>query len=311
MSWRDLLKKDAERSTLPWTGGRSLHSESRTLKLAAQPREHGWYTFKIDGNTALDPVPADPVLDLIKKPVTGYLVGDRIVIDDTRIDPDPAKIAEQTEKVYLVDDALDRFARIRAGRIYSEGPLIFLEQTFPLGPEDSVMNAFLDNMPSVREISGVTPGLDAAFRMEVYRREQAEARRIELARLAAEEEARRAAEQLRREINQRYGSSERLRELARIDFGAAAKTALAVGGAEYLDHRQHGRGGTDYAVKYRIDGHRLECVCDVQMRIIDAGVCLTDHRTETKYDQHFTLESLPSVIREAINKHKLVVWRHA
>lgn len=310
MSWRDLLKKSEESTTLPWTGGRSLHSESRVLKLATRPREFGWYTFEIDGNVASNPKPAEPVLELLKKPVSGYLVGDCIVVDDARIDPDPVKIADQAEKVYLISETLDRFARIRAGRIYPEGPLVFLEQTFPLGPEDSVMNAYLDNMPSVREISGVTPGLDAAFRMEVFQREQAEARRKELARIAAEEAARREQERRRKELVERLGDGAVRRELAHVDFAQAAKAALSVGGAEYLDHRAHGRGGREYAVKYRIDGQRLECVCDVEMRIIDAGVCLTDHRTETKYDQHFTLESLPSVIREAIRKHKLVVWRH-
>jgi hypothetical protein len=310
MSWRDLLKRDEESITLPWTGGGSLNSDSRVFKLARRPREFGWYRFKIDNRVATDPTPAEPIVDLLKKPVTGYLVGDRLVPDDTRIDPDPAKIINHSEKVYLIPDELDRFSRVRAGRIYPEGPLVFLDQAFPLGPEDAVMNAYLDNMPSVREIPGVAPALDAAFRMEVFQREQAELRRIELARLAAEEEKRLAAERLRKEIVERLGDGEKRRQLARVDFAEAAKAALAVGGAEYLDHRAYGRGAQEYAVKYRVDGRRLECICDLQMRIIDAGVCLTDHETDEKGDTFFTLESLPSVIREAIRENKLVVWRH-
>lgn len=63
-------------------------------------------------------------------------------------------------------------------------------------------------------------------------------------------------------------------------------------------------------MQYRSQARRLECTCDGTMRIIDAGVCLTDHVTGRKGDALLTLESLPSVIREALQEGKLVVWRH-
>jgi hypothetical protein len=308
MGWRDLLKTGEESTTLPWTGGGSLHSDSREFKLAMRPREFGWYRFKIEKNTATQPIPADPLPQLLKKPITGYLVGDRLVPDDTRIDPDPAKILHHSEKVYILSEELERFSRVRAGRIYPEGPLIFLEQAFPLGPEDDVMNAYLDNRTDVREIPGVIPGLDAAFRMEVFQREQAEERRKELARIRAEEEERRAQEERRKAMLEKLGDGAGRRALAQEDFVEAAKAALAVGGAEFLDHRKAGKG--EWAVKYRVDGQRLECVCDLNLRIVDAGVCLTNHTTHEKGDTYFTLESLPAVIREAVRKGKLVVWRH-
>lgn len=309
MGWRDLLTTKGGTETLPWTGGRSLHSASRRYKLGRRPREFGWYTFTIEGNEAVDPQPADPVPDLLGGAVAGYLVGDRLVPDDTRIDPDPGKIIDHSEKVYVLPEELDRFSRVRAGRIYPEGPLIFLEQEFPLGPEDEVMNAYLDNKTDVTGIAGVVPALDAAFRMEVYQREQAELRRRELARLRAEEEARREQERKRQELLERLGDGEGRRAMAHAgDFGEAARAALTVGGAQYLDHRRVRNG--EWAVKYRVDGQRLECVCDTNLRIIDAGVCLVDHDTDEKGDTYFTLESLPAVIRQAIREHKLVVWRH-
>jgi hypothetical protein len=52
------------------------------------------------------------------------------------------------------------------------------------------------------------------------------------------------------------------------------------------------------------------------LRIIDSGICLTAHYDDpefeagTKGDGFFTLESLPSVIREAQRDGKLVVYRH-
>ena len=309
MGWRDLLATAEESVTLPWTGSGSLQSASRSFKLGKRPREHGWYRFKVEGNTATGPEPAESVPELLRGPVKGYLVGDRLVPDDTRIDPDPGKIINHSEKVFLLPEELDRFSRVRAGRVYPEGPLIFLEQEFPLGPENDVMNAFLDNKNDVREIPGVVPALDAAFRMEVYQREQAELRRQEIARRRAEEEARLAQEQRRQELLEKLGDGAGRRAMARAgDFREAAVAALTVGGAEYLDHR--GMRNGEWAVKYRVDGQRLECVCDTNLHIIDAGVCLEDHDTGVKGDRLFTLESLPAVIRQAIREHKLVVLRH-
>jgi hypothetical protein len=309
MGWRDLLQTDDESITLPWTGGGSLHSESRVFQIGVRPREFGWYCFKIKNNTATNPAPVDPSPALLKTPVIGYLVGDHLVPDNTRIDPDPAKIGGCSEKVYLIPDELDRFSRIRAGRIYPEGPLVFLEQAFPLGPEDAVMNAYLDNKTDVREIPGVVPALDAAFRMEVYQREQAELRRRELARIRAEEEARLAQEARRKELLERLGDGAGRREMAKENFVDAAKAALAVGGADYLDHRK-GNRKDEWIVKYRVDGQRLECVCDTRLQIVDAGICLHDHDTDEKGDTYFTLESIPSVVREAVRRGKLVIWRH-
>jgi hypothetical protein len=308
MGWRDLLTTKGDTKTLPWTGGRSLHTASRTFKLGKRPRDFGWYTFDIEGNKAVAPKAADPVPELLKNSVKGYLVGDRLVPDDTRIDPDPSKIINFSEKVFLLPEELDRFSRVRAGRIYPEGPLIFVEQDFPLGPEDEVMEAFFDNKTSTDGIRDVVPALDAAFRMEVYQREQAELRRIELARLRAEEEARRAKEERRKELLEKLGDGAGRRAMAQENFGEAARAALTVGGAEYLDHRKGRRG--EWVVKYRVDGQRLECVCSTNLQIIDAGVCLVDHGTNEKGDTYFTLESLPAVIRQAIREGKLVVWRH-
>ena len=100
------------------------------------------------------------------------------------------------------------------------------------------------------------------------------------------------------------------REVAREDFPGAARAALAVGGAELLDHRPHQQRG-EWVVRYRVDGQRLECVCDTNLQVIDAGVCLTDHETGTKADSWLTLESLPSTVREAVRTGQLVIFRHA
>ena len=309
MGWRDLLPTKAEAVTLPWTGGRALHSDSRVFKLDACPREFGWYRFTVDGNKVKDPKLEDPIPESLKNAIIGYLVGDRLVPDDALIDPDPSKIADHSEKVYLLPDGIERFSRVRAGRVYPEGPLIFLDLEFPLGPEEDVLNAYLDQRKSVSNILDVAPALDAAFRMEVYQREEAERRRAELAKKRAEEEAKRAKEQKRKELLEKLGDGAGRRAMAKESFEEAAKAALTVGGAQYLDHRKSGRGG-EWVVKYRVDGQRLECVCNTNLQIIDAGVCLVNHNTDEKGDTYFTLESLPAVIRQAVREGKLVIWRH-
>lgn len=97
--------------------------------------------------------------------------------------------------------------------------------------------------------------------------------------------------------------------LAIVDFEQAARAALAITGAVYLDHRNSPRRN-EKVVRFRFMNRRFECVCDQNMRIIDAGICLTSHDTGEKGDDRFSLESLPSVIREAIEDDVLVVFRH-
>lgn len=310
MSWRDLLAPEHETIVLPWLGGNSLRSASRTWTLAGRaPREHGWYVFKIEGRTAHLSGPAEAQPDLLIGQERGYLVGDRLVPDGSRVESDPKQIATYSEKVFLLEPGLDRFARVCAGRVYKDGPLVYKQPEMPLGPEDDVLTAFLDNKPSVLDIKGVSPALEAAFRLESWQRDETQRRRVELERLRREEEARREKEARRKQLVEQLGDAKGRRDLAKVDFAEAAKAALRVGDAELLDHRKHVQRG-EWVVKYRLDGRRFECVCDDNLRIVDAGICLIDHDTDERGDTFFTLESLPGVVREAIRIGRLVVFRH-
>ena len=66
----------------------------------------------------------------------------------------------------------------------------------------------------------------------------------------------------------------------------------------------------EWAVRYRLDRQKFECVCDERLRIIDAGICLTSHDTDERGDTYFTLESLPGVVLQGQREHKLVIFRH-
>jgi hypothetical protein len=252
----------------------------------------------------------DPKPEKLDWRVLGYLVGDRIVGDGARVDPDPKEIVKYSEAVCLLDDGLDRFTRISAGRICEDGPLIFIQQEFPLGPEDDVLSTFLDEEASVEGIKDVAPALDAAFRMETFQRQEAERRRRELEEQRRKEEERRAKEERRAALVGRLGDGASRREMAKLDFEEAARAALQVGGAVLLDAR-NAPSRREKIVRYRIDDRRFECVCDKEtLQIVDAGICLVDHYTDERGDTYFTLESLPGVVRQAMNGGVLHRFRH-
>jgi hypothetical protein len=311
MGWRDLLDTGDERVILPWLGGKYLRSFDRRWWISGPtPPEHGWWQWQIKGRLAsFTFVEVEPQPTLMIDQTVGYLVGDHVVPDDATSHISLAQLAETYERVHLLDPGIDRFARVRAGRVAEGCPLLFIGQEFPLGPEEEVLDAYLDNKPDTAHIKEVTPALHMAFRMECFHRAVVEKRRKELEERRAQEEAEREREERREHLRATVGDAALRRELALVDFPAAATAALAVGGAEFLDHRTGTRPG-EWIVKYRLSARRFECVCDTRMRIIDSGICLTDESTGEKGDTLFTLESLPPVVQHAIDEDILVVYRH-
>lgn len=313
MSWEDLLDEGSER-VLPWYGYRRIHDAERTWTISGvQPPEHGWYKFEVTGGRnahlkARHTMEIDPDWAGNQPKLSGYLVGDRIIPDNARVDLDPTKLIQQTTPVRCLELGMDRFARATVIRSL-DGNLVYFSQEFPLGPEDLVRRAYQDKKNDLTGISGVTPALDLAFRFASQQRTLAEERRRELERLR-EEELKRQAEHERLERAMRdAGTAVGRRALAKRDFETAAREALRISGAELLDVRDSYHKG-EKVVQYLFRHRRLECVVDANtLRIIDAGVCLSDH-DGTKGDTFFTLESLPGVIGEAMDGDKLVVWRH-
>jgi len=311
MGWQDFIGSGGDK-VLPWMGGRQVHSAQRSWTIQGRtPKEHGWYTFNTTTGrdcTFRGQADRDLAYEDGHPVLRGFLVGDRFIPDAARVDPDPARLIDQTEEVYCVDLGLDRFQKAAVVRDRT-GKLVFLRLEFPEGPEIEVLAAYQDRKDSVSNIKGVTPALDLAFRWISYQRAAAESRAAELERLRKEEEAKLAEAERIRRLMQQTGTAEGRRALATQDFNAAAKAALRVSGAELLDviptHRKD-----EVRVQYRFRERRLECVVHkATLRVIDAGVCLDNHRG-IKGDTWFTLESLPGVIGEAMDLHKLVIWRH-
>lgn len=292
MSWRDYLQTE-ERVTLPWIGGNTLQTlQGRKWKLGSTPSLHGWYTFKVEGRKVVSFEESAPNLSALGYPKTGYMVGNSLVVPDKR--------GFRLQPVHLVERGLDRFSRVLVGSLSDGGPLVYQGQEMPLGPEDAVLETYLNRTP-VDNIPGATPELLATYRYEVQYRERNEKRQAEL--------------EAKRQYESRIGTGEGRRILARTDFEAAARSALSLGGATLLDVRDG--VSNQKIVRFQLGAQRFECVCDTNLQIIDAGICLTAEYDDGTFDRGvrgdtwFTLESLPSVIMDAINQNHLVIFRRA
>jgi hypothetical protein len=310
MGWRDLLQAEPERVVFPWVGGRRLFEDQRVLTVAGDlPPEHGWHRFAIEGRHATWEGEAGPEPHRFIERREGYLIGDRLVPDQVRIGNDMVALTERCPPLHLIEPGLDRFTRVSAGRLLEDGPLLYEGPAFPIGPEDEVLSAFLDGAEDVDHIPAVVPALDAVFRIERWRQEQAERRRREAEERRAREDELERRRALRRKLTERLGDGATRRAAAKVDFTEAARAALAVGGAELLDVRR-AYHAAEMTVRFRYDGRRFECTCDRDtLRIIDSGICLVDHATGVRGDERFTLESLPGVIAQAQREGALVVFR--
>lgn len=311
MGWRDLLQTEDERLVLPWVGGRRVRTAGRAFSLEGKPpAEHGWYDFVVEGRRLRVTAEALPAPDVLRDVEEGYLVGDRFVPDDVRIGHDLSALLRRCASIHLVEPGLDRFSRVSAGRVESGGPWIFHGYAFPVGPEDQVLDAWLDGAETVDHVSGVAPALDAAFRIERWRQAEARRRREEAEALRRAREEERARMARRQYLREHLGDAVGRRAVARFDFEEAAAAALAVGGAELLDVRPAYKRG-EMVIRFRYARQRFECTCDqVTLRVIDAGICLIDHESGVRGDDRFTLESLPGVIAQAQREGVLVVFRH-
>lgn len=320
MDWTQLLAKPEVRAHL-WTGGRELLTRDRRYVIAGElPHEHGWHRFTLSGSRKArwDGAGApDPDIEARGARVSGYLVGDRLIPDGASFVQEAARILDIAPSVYLLEDGLERFSRVEVVRL-PDGRHIYLRPGFPFGPEADVLDAYADRKPDLRGVPGVPPSLNLAFRLESYLRAERERLRREAEeRLLAEqrrqeEEQRRQAEARRQEEASRQvmttlGDGASRRNLAKHDFEAAARAALALSGAQLIDHHPAPRRG-EMVVKFRFAGRRFECVCSAQtLGILDAGICLSANGV--RGDTFFTLESLPAVIQEAIDSGVLVVLR--
>jgi hypothetical protein len=339
MGWADLLGQQ-ETVVAPWLGGRRIVSGVRRWTIDGPlPPEHGWYSFTVTGGRKARtgaPATADSELFAKSERVSGYLIGNRLMADDVALELDSARIIDHTRVVHLLEPGLDRFGRILAA-VHDER-VVYLQPELPLGPEGDVLEAFEDRKPSLDHVAGVTPALHMVYRWyswwrdereQQLRAEEERQRREEEQQLREEEQRRREEEQARLRIERAQAAErERLaqealerrrqqeargrRRATNRTIGSErehAQRVLAEAGAELLDWTQS-RGANQAVVSFRFLGRRFRSVVRVPgLRIVEAGICLTDSRSGERGDDRFTLASLPSVIAQAERQNQLVILR--
>jgi hypothetical protein len=336
VDYRKFLSREETR-VLPYLGGRYVVAADRRLRVSGEPAP-GWWRFVITGRDARADAPAEPE-GLEELPlVRGHLLSDRLFT-----------AGAHAELVGLLpEEQPPRFSPVRTRRAPA-GALVFESVDFEGDAEEAARRAFEEErtlsdhkgvpatlraafgfavLMRVADARGVAvspveardqlldlsergPAAASAFldALEDQRRFDA-ARREAWARRDASRAPRggavegphdvvRSASRLRDELSSRAG---RRRRAASETPEERAERALFAAGAHLTDVRR--LGGGQLEVRYSFLGERFISVADADtLQVYDAGVCLDGS------DREVTLESLPSVIREAIETGQLVITR--
>jgi len=316
-------KQAKETLVLPYFGGTRVDAADRRLRVDATARiEPGWHTFEIDGRRAKAVGPGAPTgLDALPA-VRGHWAGGWIFVSGREL----GRIALPPDEEPLP------LARITARRWHS-GDLLLDSIDFEDDAEVSA-RAALEEGRSIAELRAVVPSLRAAFALSlalavarqagvpISHREIAPhvvaigdggpaAVRALLERLVAERRAAEAAALARLEQARLAQRGARLQAAAASavvrrrsgDPVARADAALEAAGARMLSARR--LSGARLEVRVIVDDVRLITVVAAEtLQVLDAGLCLAGA------DRMITLDSLPSVVREAVRMDHLNLTRH-
>ena len=292
------------REVAAYFGGDYVEARSRRLRRrdAAEP-DPGWWTVEVSGRTAVPLAPATAP-DLSDLPLARghyappYLMGAR-------------GQAERLEVMGAEEPA--RFAPILARR-WTSGDLILDATDFETEVEEDARAAFEDGR-STQSIKGVPSTLRAAFGYALIARAAAAmGTHVAPAEVAASlgpvaeggpDAAREAVAGVVRA---------RRNEPTLVRARGAATGAAAVGGESRAEAALRAAGaslrglrtldGGLLEVRFRFEGERFVAVVEADgLGVVDAGICLQGR------DRMITLESLPSVIREAMVTSSLHITR--
>lgn len=309
----------------PWFGGASIDAPGRRLRVGTRPTQPGWYRFELKGRIA-HVVSASDADDLSALPrVRGFIWKDRLVGDGARAEP----------VQFLPADEPPRFAPITARRWHG-GALLFEGLEFESEAEGAAREALATGSP-LSGLKGVPAPLRAAYGYALI--EQA-SRRLNVPVASAEVRAHVgrvaeggapvADEVLRALVAERVQSERELRELrarltaeqlrAELEFAREQRArarahraqtaderafeALEKAGATFESARRAGEDQLEVVFAYL--GERFISLVDADtLQVIDSGICLG----HPPADRELTLDSLPSVIKEAIDTDRLVILR--
>lgn len=307
MDYRKFLGT-TQTTVLPYTGGRWVHALDRRLRIK-QRVDPGWWAFEISGRYATAKDAADPP-PLDERPaVRGHLVGPWLFTKGT-----------EATRLHIMPEEEPELLAPAVGRGWPGGDLLFDQLAFEEEAEDAARTALLAGQ-SIAELKGAAPSLRGAFGYARLLR-AARSRGIEVslrevaARLPALADGDLSTAALLDELEARVyqlDPASNHREVAAPppppprpgtvdDADERAAEVLEHAGATFLSGRA--LGGRNYEIRFRYFGEHFVAVVDWEtLHVYDSGICLEGH------DEQLGLDSLPSVIAEAIGSDELYITR--
>lgn len=323
MDYSKFLAKK-EHAVLAYLSGPHVFGKDRRMRVEGERPAPGYHRFEVSGRNAraLEAVDAPDLGDLPK--MRGHLVEGWLV---------SSAASSGLNRVFLLPDDEPPPLAIGRARRWHSGDLVFEALDFDSEAEDAA-RLLLEQLAPLRDLKHVPATLRTAYgialAMAVGRRAGTPITVLEAAGSATriaeggEPAARELIAVLQRE---RSVAAARARDRAldanrplghvRAPGGGRravaptvenaherAEAALDGADARMLAARRLG-GGLHLEVTFEFMGQRfISVVQALSLQVIDSGVCLAGE------DDLVTLDSLPGVIREAIDTHRLVITRH-
>ncbi|MFO0740000.1 MAG: hypothetical protein U0270_29145 [Labilithrix sp.] len=322
MDYTKFLGKKDE-IVLAYLGGAFAYGKDRRVRVAEPRPQNGFHRFEVKGRDA-------KAVELVDSPELGKLP--RVRGHHVRGWIISADLKSRAERVELLPAEEPMPLAILRARHWHSGDLVFesldfdtevedtarlrLEEKAPIGELKgaplslrtaygvalaSAIGAQMGITVSVREAlpaaGKIAAGGEAVARPFLVQLDARRAEEMERARIRAIIEGRKPGPQ---PVAYRTPA----REAPSLENAALrAEQALDAAHARMLACRNLGNGNIE--VTWTFMGERFISVCDgISLHVYDSGVCLAGE------DELVTLDSLPSVIREAIETDALVITRH-
>lgn len=317
--YRKYLGKKDE-LTAPWLGGDFVHDAQRRLRVAARPERFGWYRFEVKSRLAHAVSETEPS-ELTSLPaVRGHFWNEQLVVDGAKAVPlflrpeeEPAQFAPLTTRRWhdgsLLFHQLDFESEVegQARALLAEGAALTGLKGVPATLRAAWVYALASRTSQRLNINAVPAELkpfitriaDGGVAAAETALRALGAERLQANRELAELRQRQHAELLRDEVQRaratRQGGSLEERLLY----------ALESAGAQLESHRRAGEGRVEVVFRFHFTRF-ISIVDEATLQVIDSGICLG----HPPRDDLVTLESLPSVIQEAMETDALVILRH-
>jgi hypothetical protein len=309
MDYKKFLNKK-EHVVLAYLGGPYAYGKDRRYRIAEpRPVAPGFHRFEVRGRDAR-------AIEAVDSPDASLLAGLPKLrghhVDGWLVDAHLQRLA------LLPAEELPPFAIVRARRWHS-GDHVFESQDFD-GEAEENARLRLERLEPIADLKAIPSSLRIAYGtalgLAIARREGIVVSLREISPHApriAEGGGAIARELVTNIERQRVLEADRIRERVAVErraqraatianAGERAEQALDAAHARMLASRNLGDGNLE--VTWELMGERFISVVDaLSLHVYDSGVCLAGE------DELVTLESLPSVIREAIDTGVLVITR--